>query len=158
MAAGPSSFLAPPPSFIQFSESYPNCLKNFIRAIAYLIFCISFGQEEKISPCKALAGKPPPSHSRTGLCSRCRSLLFAAGENLRFKEGFTLRQTPHMSLPTPQVPPPFTDAPQPAPPVFFFGIQYTIQFFSFILTLPAGGCGVMTPGFWQVGVPQPMPG
>ena len=44
------------------------------------------------------------------------------------------------------------------PIMFFFGIQKTILFLSFIWTLPAGGCGVMTPGFWQVGVPQPMPG
>ena len=39
-------------------------------------------------------------------------------EKLRLRKSFTLRQTPHMSLPTPQVPPPCTDVPQPDPPVF----------------------------------------
>ena len=37
---------------------------------------------------------------------------------LGLRKSFTLRQTPHMSLPTPQVPPPCRDVPQPAPSVF----------------------------------------
>ena len=80
---------------------------------------------------------------------------------LGLRKSFTLRQTPHMSLPTPQVPPPCTDVPHPDPPVF---LHSTVSQFCFSVSslwgfygLPAGGCGITTPGFWQVGVPQPMP-
>ena len=55
---------------------------------------------------------------------------------------FTLRQTPHMSLPFPQVPPPTIDVPHPDPPVvaicntwLFLLLQYaTPGFFPFALT------------------------
>ena len=69
---------------------------------------------------------------------------------------FTLRQTPHMSLPLPQVPPPTIDVPQPDPPVV--AICNTWFFPVALLQLSPGGCAVITPGFWQVGVPHPMPG
>ena len=51
-------------------------------------------------------------------------------EKLRLRKSFTLRQTPHMSLPTPQVPPPCTDVPHPDPPVFFAFNCFSILFLS----------------------------
>ena len=88
----------------------------------------------------ALAGKPPAPHSHTGWCLRCTLSLFAASKSSNEYSGcefsdssldcipdtsirefrkcsaFTCRQTPHMSIPTPQVPPLPIEVPQPAPP------------------------------------------
>ena len=96
-------------------------------------------------PYRALAGKPPAPHSHTGLCLRYKLSLFA-GRGRKSKHeysgcefsdlsldcipyihpyvskcnGFTCRQTPHMSIPTPQVPPLPIEVPQPAPPGFLW--------------------------------------